>query len=67
MDIVTLAETYSLNQLRKRVYRFISGHLLEFAHNHVRGEMNFQILIPSNHGYIFFYVFNRTSIHGSNS
>ncbi|OXA64020.1 kelch-like protein 9 [Folsomia candida] len=31
VDIVTLAETYSLHQLRKRVYRFICGHLMDFS------------------------------------
>lgn len=31
VDIVTLAETYSLSQLRKRVYRFICGHLMDFS------------------------------------
>jgi len=31
VDIVTLAETYSLFQLQKRVYGFISAHLLEFS------------------------------------
>lgn len=31
VDIVTIAETYSLNQLRNKVYRFISGHLQEFS------------------------------------
>lgn len=32
MDIVTLAETYSLRQLKRKVYRFICGHLMEFSH-----------------------------------
>ncbi|XP_067013052.1 kelch-like protein 26 [Anabrus simplex] len=31
IDIVTIAETYSLTQLRRRVYRFMSGHLREFS------------------------------------
>jgi len=31
VDIVTLAETYSLFQLKERVYRFICSHLMEFA------------------------------------
>lgn len=33
VDIVTIAETYSLNQLRLKVYRFISGHLREFSNS----------------------------------
>lgn len=31
IDIATIAETYSLSQLRQRVYRFMSGHLREFS------------------------------------
>ncbi|KAJ9587276.1 hypothetical protein L9F63_019207 [Diploptera punctata] len=31
IDIATIAETYSLSQLRHRVYRFMSGHLHEFS------------------------------------
>lgn len=31
VDIATIAETYSLSQLRRRVYRFMSGHLQEFS------------------------------------
>nr|XP_023026601.1 kelch-like protein 26 [Leptinotarsa decemlineata] len=31
VDIATIAETYSLYQLRVKVYRFMSGHLLEFS------------------------------------
>jgi hypothetical protein len=31
VDIVTLAETYSLHQLKKKVYRFICGRLMEFS------------------------------------
>lgn len=31
VDIATIAETYSLSQLRMKVYRFMSGHLLEFS------------------------------------
>ncbi|KAK3908107.1 Kelch-like protein 26 [Frankliniella fusca] len=31
VDIVTIAETYSLSQLRRRVYRFMSAHLCEFS------------------------------------
>ncbi|XP_060528987.1 kelch-like protein 26 isoform X2 [Cylas formicarius] len=33
VDIVTIAETYSLGQLRMKVYRFMSGHLLEFSNS----------------------------------
>lgn len=32
MDIVTLAETYSLYELKKRVYRFICSNLMKFSH-----------------------------------
>ena len=31
IDIATLAELYSLSQLRKRVYRFMCAHLSEFS------------------------------------
>ena len=31
VDIVTLAETYSLNKLKKKVYRFICANLYEFS------------------------------------
>jgi len=31
VDIVTLAETYSLHQLKKKVYSFICGRLMEFS------------------------------------
>ena len=31
VDIVTIAETYSLSQLRRRVYRFMSAQLCEFS------------------------------------
>ncbi|CAG9862396.1 unnamed protein product [Phyllotreta striolata] len=31
VDIATIAETYSLSQLSTKVYRFMSGHLLEFS------------------------------------
>lgn len=33
VDIATIAETYSLTQLRMKVYRFMSGHLLEFSNS----------------------------------
>lgn len=33
VDIATIAETYSLSQLRRKVYRFMSGHLLEFSNS----------------------------------
>ncbi|KAJ8959808.1 hypothetical protein NQ318_011540 [Aromia moschata] len=33
VDIATIAETYSLAQLRMKVYRFMSGHLLEFSNS----------------------------------
>ncbi|KAG5900505.1 hypothetical protein JTB14_010915 [Gonioctena quinquepunctata] len=33
VDIATIAETYSLSQLRIKVYRFMSGHLLEFSNS----------------------------------
>ncbi|XP_026468720.1 kelch-like protein 26 [Ctenocephalides felis] len=39
VDIVTIAETYSLAQLRHKVYRFMSGHLQEFS-----GSSEFQCL-----------------------
>ncbi|CAL8135367.1 unnamed protein product [Orchesella dallaii] len=32
VDIVTLAETYSLHELKKRVYRFICSNLMKFSH-----------------------------------
>ncbi|XP_050310149.1 kelch-like protein 26 [Anthonomus grandis grandis] len=31
VDMATIAETYSLKELRIKVYRFMSGHLLEFS------------------------------------
>lgn len=31
VDIATIAEIYSLSQLRMKVYRYMSGHLLEFS------------------------------------
>lgn len=31
VDVATIAETYSLRRLRKRVYRFICAHLCQFA------------------------------------
>ncbi|KAJ8982131.1 hypothetical protein NQ317_002858 [Molorchus minor] len=33
VDMVTIAETYSLNQLQNTVYRFMSGHLTEFSNS----------------------------------
>lgn len=33
VDIATIAETYSLSQLRSKVYRFMSSHLLEFSNS----------------------------------
>ena len=33
VDIATIAETYSLNQLRRRVYCFMSAHLSELSHS----------------------------------
>ncbi|KAJ8918607.1 hypothetical protein NQ315_013113 [Exocentrus adspersus] len=33
VDITTIAETYSLAQLRMKVYRFMSCHLLEFSNS----------------------------------
>ncbi|CAH0554894.1 unnamed protein product [Brassicogethes aeneus] len=33
VDIATIAETYSLTQLRMKVYSFMSGHLLEFSNS----------------------------------
>lgn len=31
VDLVTIAEIYSLSQLREKVYKFMSSHLLEFS------------------------------------
>lgn len=42
IDIATLAETYSLSQLRHEVYRFMSANLREFART-----ADFQRLSPS--------------------
>ncbi|KAF7270357.1 kelch-like protein 26 [Rhynchophorus ferrugineus] len=33
VDIATIAETYSLTVLKTKVYRFMSGHLLEFSNS----------------------------------
>lgn len=33
VDIATIAETYSLTQLRMKVYRYMSSHLLEFSNS----------------------------------
>ncbi|KAH1009352.1 kelch-like protein 26 [Dendroctonus ponderosae] len=33
VDIATIAETYSLKSLKLKVYRFMSGHLLEFSNS----------------------------------
>lgn len=33
VDIATIAETYSLQPLRLKVYRYMSGHLLEFSNS----------------------------------
>ena len=47
VDIATLSETYSLHQLRKNVYRFMCGHLMEFSQ-----APNFQQLSASQLEYI---------------
>lgn len=33
IDLVTIADTYSLSQLKIKVYKFMSGHLTELSHN----------------------------------
>lgn len=33
VDIATIAETYSLQSLKIKVYRYMSGHLLEFSNS----------------------------------
>lgn len=34
VDLVTISETYSLQKLRQKCYRFICGHLYEFSSTH---------------------------------
>ncbi|XP_049790538.1 kelch-like protein 26 isoform X1 [Schistocerca nitens] len=47
VDIATIAETYSLSQLRRRVYRFMSSHLREFSRT-----QDFQRLSPMQLEYL---------------
>ncbi|PSN54714.1 Kelch-like protein 26 [Blattella germanica] len=47
IDIATIAETYSLSQLRRRVYRFMSGHLREFSRS-----VDFHRLAPQQLEYL---------------